>query len=533
MNPADYAIAVTLKQSFGLLLPEIMLIAAACIIFVGGTFRADRHLWAVGALAALGMAGVGLYLTVWPDMGPLATVSPILPDRLAFLVKIIALASGAVLVLFSWNEVPDRWAAEFQACVLLSIAGLSLTGTANDLVTLFLALELISIPTYVLLYLPRADRAAQEAAAKYFLLSIFSSGLLLFGFSYLYGMAGTTNIAALLRALAPVPRAPLAAVDGLPLVAPVALIMIVAGLGFKITAVPFHFYAADVYQGAPLPAVAGLAFVPKVAGFVALFRVGGFIWPGTAPLGLGTQLSTQTPILLWILAALTMSLGNVLALLQDNLKRMLAYSSVAHAGYMLIGLATTPDLTATGTEKVVGGVEAILFYLVAYGAMTIGAFGVLACLSSLKRRVEDIHDLEGLSVTHPLLAGVMALFMFSLIGMPLTAGFIGKLLLFLGAMAIPSPQLPEHSSLFRWLALIGAINAAIAAWYYLRVVAVMYLRQPIQPLEVPRSWPGRAAVAICALVTLILGVYPRPLVEEAQRAAGIKPPVTTASAAER
>jgi NADH-quinone oxidoreductase subunit N len=503
VNPS--AINSALVSVFSLMIPEIILGGAACLLFVGATFRGNRNLWATLALIALLGAGAALCFT--PGNPEEIYATALVSDRLALLIKAIALAGGVVLVLFSWDVVPDRQAGEYYACLLLIIAGLCLTGAANELVTLFLALEVISIPTYVLLYLPRHDNAAQEAATKYFLLSIFSSALLLFGFSYLYGLTGTTNLLALLATLGE------AEPGGLPPIAQVALVTVVAGLGFRITAVPFHFYAPDVYQGTPTVAAALLAFVPKVAGFVALVRVFGFLWVGqTGTVGL--FLGEQVPMLFFILAAVTMFLGNVLGLLQDNLKRLLAYSSVAHAGYMLIGLAAAPDLHGTDTA---GGVDAVLFYLVAYGAMTIGAFAILAYLSTPQRPVDMIDDLAGISRSHPGVALLMAFFLFSLIGIPLTAGFAGKFVLFFGALAVP-PR-PEHPWLFRILALIGVINAAIGAWYYLRIIAVMYLRNPIKPLENLRSWPGLATLWLCALVTLLLGVYPKPLLRLSHDAA--------------
>jgi NADH-quinone oxidoreductase subunit N len=521
-----------------LVLPEILLVAAACVLFLGGTFRPNRDLWGTVALASLAAAALAAWL------GPAAAeptgaglyVAPVLADHLSFLIRAVALVGGAVLVLLGWHEAPAKQAPEYHACLMVIVAGTSLTGMANDLVTLFLALELTSIPTYILLYLPRHDPPAQEAAMKYFLLSIFSSALLLFGFSYLYGLGGTTNIPALAEALSSVKT------GALPGVALVALVMIVAGLGFRITAVPFHFYAPDVYQGTTAGAAALLAFVPKVAGFVALVRVLGFAPPAElldvlekrdvlrgSLLG-GLQVST----LFWILAAVTMTLGNVLALLQDNLKRMLAYSSVAHAGYMLIGLAVAPYLRTayqlpdrSQAELFFGGVEAVLFYLGAYGAMTIGAFAVLSYLNTPQRRVESVDDLAGLSRSHPVVALAMALFLFSLIGIPFTGGFAGKLLLFLGAMSVrPDPTDPDtlvQARLFRILALIAAINAAIGAWYYLRVVAAMYLRNPLRPAEGRRGWPVLAAIGVCALATVVLGVYPwgllRPAVEAVPRTA--------------
>jgi NADH-quinone oxidoreductase subunit N len=502
------AITSALVNVFSLMIPEIILGGAACLLFLGATFRASRHVWAALALVALLAASAALWFSPHSSAGsPDIYASALVLDRMAIFIKAIALGGGVVLVLLSWNAVPERQAGEYHACLLLIIAGLCLTGAANELITLFLALELISIPTYVLLYLPRYDDAAQEAAMKYFLLSIFSSALLLFGFSYLYGLTGTTNLPAGLATLGNVE------VGRLPRTAQVVLVMVVAALGFRITAVPFHFYAPDVYQGTPTVAAALLAFIPKVAGFAALVRVLGYLWigkTGTAGLALGEQV----PMFFFILAAVSMSLGNLLALLQDNLKRLLAYSSVAQAGYMLIGLAVAPDLHGEGTA---GGVDAVLFYLVAYGAMTIGAFAILAYLSTPRRSVEMVDDLAGLSSSHPLVASLMALFLFSLIGIPFTAGFAGKFILFFGAIA--APPAPNHPWLFRILALIGVINAAIGAWYYLRVVAVMYLRNPIKPLEKTRSLPGLATLWICALVTLVLGFRPNLLEDISRQAA--------------
>ena len=490
---------------FGLMIPELILGAAACVLFLLATFRVGRDVCGGVAAVFLVAAFVALFNAPGEIKSEAAIYSSsITADRLAFFIRAVALAGGLVLILASWHQIPDSHAAEFHACLLLITAGVCLTGSANDLVTMFLALELISIPTYVLLFLPRHDRAAHEAALKYFLLSIFSSALLLFGFSYLYGLAGTTNIPALMRTLLA------AGPENLPAVAKIALVMVVAGLGFRITAVPFHFYAPDVYQGTPTVAAAMLAFVPKVAGFAALIRLLGFVWAGHV--GNGLVLGNQTALLFYILAVVTMTLGNVLALLQDNLKRMFAYSSVAHAGYMLIGFAVAPDLQSSpsipGVENIglAGGLDAVLFYLVGYGAMTMGAFAVLAYVSRPERPVEMADDLAGLSRSHPGVAILMGVFLLSLIGIPSTAGFAGKFLLFFGALAAQSPE--GHPWLYRILAIVGALNAAIAAWYYLRVLAVMYLRTPVKPLAKPESLPGFLALLLCAMVTLGAGTYP-------------------------
>lgn len=526
----------TLTGWVPLVLPEALLLLTACVLFLGATVRSNRNLWAVVALSGLAVAAVAAWFgprPVLPIPEAVLYASPVLIDSMALLIKGVALAGGALLVLMSWHEIPQRVAGEYFACLLVIVAGTSLTASANELITLFLALEMISIPTYVLLYLPRQDPKAQEAAMKYFLLSIFSSALLLFGFSYLYGLTGTTNLPASTQALASVGP------GGLPAVGLMALVLVVAGLGFRITAVPFHFYAPDVYQGTSTPAAALLAFVPKVAGFVALVRVLGFapqaqeltylgvlsrVYPG---LTLGPQVST----LFWILAAATMTLGNVLALLQDNLKRLLAYSSVAHAGYMLIGLAVAPYLRAeefrpSGLPVPVGGVEAVLFYVTAYGAMTLGAFAVITSLHTPQRPVETVDDLAGLYRSHPGMALGMGVFLLSMIGIPLTAGFAGKLFLFLGAMGVnPAPEdvaalevARDQARLFRILALVGALNAAIGGWYYLRLLVAMFLRNPLRPVEQRTSGPILAAVGLCAFLTLYLGINPEALLRPAQQA---------------
>jgi NADH-quinone oxidoreductase subunit N len=528
----DPEVVSAITNAFTLIWPEAILTFVACVLFLGGTRshtvvweRWSRHLWAAVALAGLAAAIVALLIGPGPQTASRTTLvsSPLVLDRLAFSVKAIALVGGAVLVLFSWDGVPAEWAAEYHACLLLITAGLCLTGAANELVILFLALELISIPTYVLLYLARHDRDAQEAAMKYFLLSIFSSALLLFGFSYLYGLAGTTNIPALMTALAG------AGPTALPSVALVAVVMVVAGLGFKITAVPFHYYAPDVYQGTTAAAAAVLAFMPKAAGFIALLRLLGFVTPES--LLRATVSIAQLPTLLLILAVATMTLGNILALLQDNLRRLLAYSSVAHAGYMLIGLAAA-SARGPGDKQGLAGIDAVLFYLVAYGAMTIGAFAVIAYLNAPERPVENVEDLAGLSRGQPGMALLLALFLFSLIGIPFTAGFVGKMLLFQGALAVPSVAdnaAVDQAQRFRILALIGAVNAAIGGWYYLRIVMMVYLRDPMRRVQSARSWPGLAAIWTCAVVTVLFGVYPEPLSRQAHEA--VPRPTSTAGAA--
>jgi NADH-quinone oxidoreductase subunit N len=447
-------------------------------------FALSRHLYYADPQALPGDSAFGV---------------PLLFDGLAHYTRVLALLAGIGFILLAWHDVPVRHIADHHACVLLIIAGVCLVGSANDLVALFLALELVSIPTYILLYLPKHDDDAQEASIKYFLLSVFSSGLLLFGFSYVFGLTGTTNIAGSLQVLYGATPEEKSSVSAL---AQIALLMIAAGLGFRITAAPFHFYAPDVFQGTSTSGAALLSYIPKIAGFVAMLRVFGFIVPERVALGhqlIGIGLSDQAPTLLWFLAALTMTIGNFLALLQDNLKRLLAYSSIAHAGYMLVALSAAPYLS--GGDASTSGVAALLFYLAAYGAMTFGVFAVIVMLHRPERPVETVDDLAGLAKSHPRVALLLTILMLSFIGIPLTAGFLGKLMIFLAAVSVP-----DSMWLYGTLAFIGVLNAAIGAWYYLRIISVMYLRSAVKPIETPGTYPGFAAVLLCVFLTLGLSM---------------------------
>lgn len=509
----DPGVAPAFTGVFRAVLPEIILVGTACLAFLAGPFAGRRWLWFVASI--LGLVGAAVVAgVVTADLPDVPAAAAILPDGAAAFVRWVALIAAAVFVFVSWAEVSDNNAAEYYGCLLVAAAGVSLTGRANDLITLFLALELISIPTYILLYLPAQGRTSQEAAVKYFLLSVMSSAVLLFGFSYLYGLTGTTNLTAIVDSLTRAhqggaPHSPLALV---------AVVLVVAAIGFRVTAVPFHFYAPDVYEGAPAGVVAQLAFLPKVAGFVALARVLGLI--GADPRHLPFDAATQVPLLLWILAVVTMTVGNVLALLQDNVRRMLAYSGVAHGGYMLIGLVVASSLPEAKGTPYVGGIEALLVYLAAYGAMTVGAFAVVLFLSTPERPVDAIDDLAGTGQSHPLSAAAMAVFLLSLIGLPLTAGFAGKLMLFVGAFTAPSDT-PTMRNLYVLLAVIAAVNSAVAAVYYLRVLGVMYLRTPLRPAPKLRAVPTFLAVAALAGFTLVFGVWPEPLVQAARAAAPV------------
>ena len=479
-----------------LLLPEIVLMVAAVVIYLGGAFSSARRVWSwiAGAAVALAAAALATQSPVTIASGPLDF------DALAWFGRWLALGIGALMVLLASRPlvlcecVETEGTSEYVGSLLLTIAGLMLVAGAGELVLLFVGLELISIPTYVLLFLGRRDAACQEATLKYFFLSILSSAILLYGFSFLYGIAGSTELSAV--------RAVFLDADGISpgftALAKLALGLIFAGLCFKIAAVPFHFYAPDVYQGTTYPNAALLSVVPKAAGMLALVRLLVIAMPGMEPYGWRAVL---------VVSIMTMTLGNVLALWQDNLRRMLAYSSIANAGYLLIGLAVA--LASSGASGPWNGASALGFYLVAYGAATIGAFAVLEYLGRPERQMDGVEELAGLGRTRPLAAGLLALFMFSLTGVPPLAGFWGKLLVFGSAISLGGPW-------FIGLAIVGVLNAAVAAAYYLRIVAVMYFRAP---LATPRAQGGMGAwwaAVLCALLVVSIGnvFYPAPVIQE-------------------
>lgn len=504
------------------LLPELILVVAATLIYVVGAFVARPRVWGPLALVALVLSAVALWRQYstwfWPDAAdhapallvPLA--GPLLADLLAQYVRWLALLAAALLTLVSLRAAHHAQRSEYLGTLLAATAGLMLVGSAGDLVLVFLGLELISIPTYVLLYLGRRDDASQEAAAKYFYLSILSSALMLYGFSFLYGAAGAVRLDEVRAALAALePGAALVSFEAL------ALVFIVAGLGFKVAAAPFHFYAPDVYQGTTHGNAGLLAVFPKIAGFVALVRVVLVAMPGAATLGWRVAL---------ILAVLTMTLGNVLALWQDNVRRLLAYSSIAQAGYLLIGAAAA-FAAASGASQAADfdGTSAMLFYLGIYTLATIGAFAALSHLGGADRQVDGVDELAGLGRTHPRVALVLAVSMFSLAGIPPLAGFWGKFTLFASALGVDAAAGGTVRDWFIGLAVVGVLNAAIAAAYYLRVVAVMYFRPPLGVLPAQGGRGALLAAVVCATLVVALGCLPNALLSgaEAARRAALLP----------
>ncbi|MEN6459599.1 MAG: NADH-quinone oxidoreductase subunit N [Thermoguttaceae bacterium] len=533
-------------ESLRVILPEIALVVAAVAIYLLGAFWKSQRAWSWAAGLSLVAAAVVLWMQGPGDEVLRGASSdtwgggPFRSDALARFGQWLALGLGGLLTLGSARlfgggrrhpgeqDCPVGEAAgprfdgtsEYVGSLLLTIAGLMLVTVAADLVLLFVALELISIPTYILLYLGRNDAESQESAVKYFFLSVLSSAILLYGFSFLCGMAGFAgapgghDMTQLVSVRAAMDSGRLGTL------AVLTLVLVVAGLSFRVAAVPFHFYAPDVYQGTTHPNAALLSVVPKAAGLVALVRIVVEAMPSMA--------AEAWPLVLAV-ALLTMSVANVMALWQDNLRRLLAYSSIAQAGYLLLALAVA--LAGGSRVGAWNGLATLWFYLTTYSLATIGAFAVLEHLGSPERRVDSMDELAGLGRTRPAVAGALALCMLSLTGVPPLAGFWGKLLVFgaaldasasadgLVAMARQVGNLPHN--LHWWFitaAVVGVLNAAVAAAYYLRVVGMLYFRTPSARLRPEGGRGAWAAALLCAAAVVAIGVDPGPLVRAASDA---------------
>lgn len=483
------------------LAPEWVLAVGACAALIVGLIGkpAGRHV----AMFALLCVGAALYFSLRPIMAGAEVVPGIWITPVTYYARLVALGIGVLIVLVNWNQPDSRERGEYFSMILFSLLGVLLTASANDWVVLFFAIELVSIPTYVLVALSRDDARSSEAGIKYFFLGALAAAMLVLGLVFLYGSTGTTAIHTVVDGGGVPLIAGGSAMTGL---AKVGLMLVVAGLGFKVAAVPFHSYVADVYEGAASTVSGMLGFVPKFAGFVALIKV---------MTAIGWNLPVELAWLLWLLAAATMTAGNVLALLQRNVKRMLAYSSVAHTGYMLIALLVGP---AWGQGPMRDGVAALFFYVAVYGAMNLGAFALLSAFRVGNREAETLDDIGGIAKQSAGAALGLAICAFSLMGLPPTAGFLGKLYIFSSAFSIPESH-PMHGPMIV-LAVIGVINSAIGAAYYLRIVAALYLGKDVQ--RVPEGGLAvRLGLGLCAAAMLVFFAWPVGLMRQAKSATAI------------
>ena len=469
------------------ILPEVIVTITACVVLLADGLFPSRQSRAV--LPAMTVIGLALALLAGPLVTPTGQFfgGYVQIDTFTtfFRAVFILLAAFATLVAPTYLERRGIPPGEYYATICFSTVGAMTIALSTDLITLFVGLELMTIPIYVLAGMQRRDRFANEAALKYFLLGAFSSALLVYGFAWLYGITGATRYVEVATELQ---RLGLA--NG-PVI--VALSLVTVGLGFKAAVVPFHQWTPDAYDGAPTPATAFMSVGPKAAAFAAILRV---LVTALAPL------SVDWSTVFAVLAAVTMTGGNIVALVQTNTKRMLAYSSIAHTGYILAGvaaLAAGPSATA-----------AVLFYLFAYGVMNLGAFACLLYLDIEGSRGATLNELNGFARREPLGAFAFSIFLFSLTGIPPTVGFVAKFI-------IIQPVLDAGLT---WLAVFIALNAVLAAFYYLRVVVHMYMYDPETGAPmVPSTRLLSAALGVSALATIVLGILPNSLYEWALQAA--------------
>ncbi|MCX7671532.1 MAG: NADH-quinone oxidoreductase subunit N [Anaerolineae bacterium] len=466
--------------------PQVVLVAAALLILLADLVIAGKRVlgW-IGLIATLGaLAAVFVCRSDSPAFQP-APASGFGPGNMALADGLGLFASAAVLIaaglaiLLAMERAADftRRIGAYYALLLLATAGMTAMATASDLMTIFIALEIFSLALYILVGFNRKEARSAEAALKYFLLGAFASGFFLYGIALIYAATGTTNLEAITRGILPMsvslPFAPLL---------PVGMGLLLVGFGFKVALVPFHMWTPDAYQGAPTPVTAFMSVATKAAAFAALIRV------------LAAVSAVERPWLLAlaVLAVLTMTLGNLAALRQSSVKRMLAYSSIAHAGYLLTGLAA-------GNQA---GAQGALYYLLAYTFMNLGAFAVLLAVQRPEENDVTNEQMTGLAGRQPLLAVLMAIFLFSLAGIPPLAGFFGKLYVFWAAV----------EGGLAWLAIVGVLNSALGAYYYLRVTVAMFMAEAPAPAAATRrpGWAVHAAIVLAALGTVVLGLWQWP-----------------------
>jgi NADH-quinone oxidoreductase subunit N len=460
---------------------EVIVVITALVVLIFDFFLEKESKQYLGWFSLFGIifAAIATYKLMGAN-GTFFGGTFLLDNFSTFFKFVFYIACGlGILISINYLKIEDIHRGEYYALLLFATTGMMIMASAGDLIILYLGLELMALSVYILAGFMRRDNRSNEAAIKYLLLGAFSSGIMLYGMSLLYGLSGTTNLAGILGFL-----------RGADLANPVlflAMIMLVVSFGFKVAAVPFHMWVPDVYEGAPTSVTAFMSAGPKVAGFAVLLRVFTYTLE---------PLHAHSTAIISGLAVLTMAVGNIMALSQTNIKRMLAYSSIAHAGYALVGLA------AGGPE----GAASVMLYVFIYALMNMGAFGVVIMLRKSGERGEEIGDFAGLGKTNRTAAFLMLIFMFSLTGIPPMAGFVGKFYVFKSAV---------QAGLV-WLAVAGVLFSAISAYFYLRIVMIMYMNEPKGSFELTTSPSLALALAISVTAVIVIGVYPTNLLNFAR-----------------
>ena len=462
-------------ESWSIARPEIFLAAATMLLLLYGVLRGEAATAFVSLAASVVLLATAVLLFA-PYREGTAFASLFIADRLTTVMKAMVLVGSAVAILMSraYFEHAKAWRFEYPILVALATLGMMLMISANDLMALYVGLELQSLALYVIAAFQRDSLRSTEAGVKYFVLGSVASGFLLFGASLIYGFCGGTAFVQISRALLDGRSAELGIVIG--------LVFVVAGLAFKVSAVPFHMWTPDVYEGAPTPVTALFAVAPKIAAISLTVSV---------LMGPLKPLFDQWQQIVIVASVLSMGLGAFAALRQNNIKRLMAYSSIGNVGYVLLGIAS-------GTEK---GIQGVVFYLAIYLVMTLGVFAIILLMKRKEIMVEGVDDLAGLGRSHPLLALAMMLFMFSLAGIPPLAGFWGKLYIFMAAV----------EAKLIWPAVLGVLASVVASYYYLRIIKVMYFDEPKDTLDQGTFGINRAVAFAAAVVVAVFSLVPQPL----------------------
>jgi len=500
MIPLLAQMAVPQSADYVRILPVLVLSIFGIVVMVLDPLvdeeKSQKTLGLIGFIGTLAALISTWYMAQSPGLAFWNTVR-VDSFSIFFTFLVIAIAAVVILSSFEYMATQRIRAGEYYALILFGAVGMTLMSSAIELVMIFIGLEISSISTYILAGFRRNEASSAESSLKYFLLGSFATAFFLYGVALMFGATGSTNIDTIAQKLQS---------GNVELLVYVAMALMFVGLGFKVAAAPFHVWTPDVYEGAPAPVVGFMSTAPKAAAFAVLLRV---VFAINAP---------GRFWFLWVAAALSMTIGNIGALVQTNVKRLLAYSSIAHAGYLLVAFAMTSQDTS------VNGISAAMFYTAAYAAMNVGAFAVVSHFANAGERYVTLEDYEGLGRSSPLLAATLTIFLLSLIGIPMTGGFFAKFYVFSAAL---------RSNLI-WLTLIGVVNSAIGSYYYLRIIVVMYMREARKEVPVaPVSFGLATALAISIVATFYLGILPNRVLQIAQHSAqDLVPPAQAAAVPE-
>ncbi len=481
------------------ILPEIMVAITGIIVMLFDSF-VPKQRYITGIISLIGIVFSGILLgLMWGDAPYLTAWSRMIAHdslRISFSFVFLLVTAMTILISSVWTEREDVPVGEYHCLLLFATVGMMFMASGNDLVVLFLGLETSSLATYVMAGLRKSDLRSNESAMKYFILGSFASAFLLYGMALIYGATGSTNITEIALRIANPNFPALLLVGGA---------MMIIGFGFKVATVPFHVWTPDVYEGAPTPVTAFMAAGPKSAAFASFVRVFVLGFPLIAGVQASVYLHDSWITALTVMAGLTMTVGNIAAIVQNNVKRMLAYSSIAHAGYALVGFIGAG--MATTADKRDAAIASVAFYMLTYAITNLGAFAIVALLGQKNDRRTEFEDYNGIGFKSPVLAFALSLFMLSLLGLPLTAGFMGKVLVF-------RPALEAGNAMLTLLVVVAVINTAISAYYYLRLVVVMFFRDRTDEWFAPRIPTALAAVLVITIVgVLYFGIFSNGVIE--------------------